>query len=76
MAADHANQTGTMMAKKPMKQAAAVLAEDKALHRVKVNRVVELAGFTYKPGHDHTVDDTTLQALKAADAVSDVQSAS
>lgn len=63
------------MAKKPVKQAAAP-AEDKALTRVKVSRVVEVAGFRYKPGHDHMVDDATLEALEAADAVADVQSAS
>lgn len=65
------------MAKKPVKQqAAAPATEDRTMHRVKVSRVVEVSGFRYKPGHDHMVDDATLEALDAMDAVADVSAAS
>lgn len=65
------------MAKKPAKQPAPEAAgEVRRMHRVKVSRVVEVAGFRYKPGVDHAVDDATLALLEAEDAVANVQSAS
>lgn len=64
------------MAKKPVKPMEAPADDERTMHRVKVSRVVEVAGFRYKPGHEHTVDDATLEALQAADAVADVSTAS
>lgn len=65
------------MAKKPVKQAATDAAGDEThLQTVKVTRVVEVAGFVYKPGHDHAVDATTLDALVAAGAIANVRSTS
>lgn len=68
------------MARKPSKPAGAAepaqAGADANLYRVKVSRSVDVAGFVYKPGHAHTVDRTTLEAIEAQNAVAHVSAAS
>jgi hypothetical protein len=35
---------------------------------VELARKVEVASFTYMPGHAHTVDDATLKAMREKDS--------
>lgn len=60
-----------MAKKKATAAAEAVPGDEPRMHSVRVTRVVEVKGFRYKPGHAHTVDDATLAALEAAEAVAD-----